>query len=172
MLVKDVPQLYVRRVRDQILENMMLSERECRESARDETEVDLETRGRLRRIRKVTEVVGILSQAPLDTEPAENAPQEPGGAPLAAPSPDLAAPPRHAEEEETDENGEYEEGREPSVMQNRQNEPLPLPDHLTYSPFLDRKGSALALRVASAAPGSGTLAPGDRLLIPRGAFTP
>ncbi len=49
MVVKDVPQLYVRRVRDQVLENMMLPERECRESARDETEVDLETRGRLRR---------------------------------------------------------------------------------------------------------------------------
>ena len=52
----------------------MLSERECRESARDETEVDLETRGRLRRIRKATEAaVSSLSHAPLDTAPAADA---------------------------------------------------------------------------------------------------
>ena len=47
MLNKDVPQLYARRIRDQVLEEAMLSERECRESARDGSEVDLETRGRL-----------------------------------------------------------------------------------------------------------------------------
>ncbi len=72
MLGKDVPQLYARRVRDEVMLDMMLSERECRESARNETEVDLETRGGLRRIRKATEaVVGVLSQAPLDTEPLD-----------------------------------------------------------------------------------------------------
>jgi len=71
MLNKDVPQLYARRVRDQVLEESQLSERECRDSARDETEVDLETRGRLRRIRKSTaQAVNALSRAPLDTEPS------------------------------------------------------------------------------------------------------
>ena len=88
MLNKDAPQLYARRVRDQVLEEAMLSERECRESARDESEVDLETRGRLRRIRQETDAaIGILSQAPLDTEPV--------GAPLAAPS-STAAPSSYA----------------------------------------------------------------------------
>jgi len=72
MLGKDVPQLYTRRVRDGVMLDLMVSERECRESAREETEVDLETRGRLRRIRKATEAaVGVLSQAPLDTEPLD-----------------------------------------------------------------------------------------------------
>ena len=67
MLNKDVPQLYAHRVTDQVLEEAQLSERECQDSARDETEVDLETRGRLRRIRKASaEAVSSLAQAPLD----------------------------------------------------------------------------------------------------------
>ena len=85
MLNKDVPQLYARRVRDQVLLDQMLSERECRESVRDDVEVELETRGRLRRIQKATEAaMQTLSQAPLDTnrdtEPsnaAENCQNEP-----------------------------------------------------------------------------------------------
>jgi len=140
MLNKDVPQLYARRVRDQVLLDMMLSERECRESARDETEVDLETRGRLHRIRKATEgAVGALSHAPLDTqeaaEGAGNCQNEPVGAPLAAPShapaPSPLAPPpstvvgaggppsSDTDEEETDEEWEAANG------QKRQNEPGP-----------------------------------------------
>ena len=146
MLNKDVPQLYARRVRDQVLLDMMLSERECRESARDETEVDLETRGRLHRIRKATEgAVGALSHAPLDTqeaaEGAGNCQNEPVGAPLAAPSSmpapshapapfPLAPPPStvvgaggppssDTDEEETDEEWEAANG------QKRQNEPGP-----------------------------------------------
>jgi len=68
MLNKDVPQLYKSRVRDQVMEEAQLSERECRDNARDETEVDLETRGRLRRIRNATiQAVDILTIAPLDT---------------------------------------------------------------------------------------------------------
>ena len=69
MLAKDVPQLYARRVRDRVLEETQISERECREDVGDERSVDLETRGRLWRIRQTTEAtVEALSQAPLDTE--------------------------------------------------------------------------------------------------------
>ncbi len=68
MLGRDAPALYARRVRDEVLEEAMTSERECRDSAREETDIDLETRGRLRRIRKATEaVVAALADAPLDT---------------------------------------------------------------------------------------------------------
>ena len=68
MLGKDAPALYARRVRDEVLEEAQTSERECRDSAREETDIDLETRGRLRRIRKATEAaVAALADAPLDT---------------------------------------------------------------------------------------------------------
>ncbi len=112
MLNKDVPQLYARRVRDGVMLDMMTSERECRDNARDSWEVEMETRGRLRRIQKETEAaVGALSQAPLDTgldtEPSADA-------------------------------------------QNCQNEPP-----ACGSPFPNREGSVVALRVASAAPGVG-----------------
>ncbi len=77
MLNKDVPQLYKSRTRDQVLEETQLSERECRESVRDESEVDLETRGRLRRIRKATEqALSDLSDAALDTTEPENCENE------------------------------------------------------------------------------------------------
>ncbi len=152
MLNKDVPQLYARRVRDQVLLDMMLSERECRESSRDETEVDLETRGRLRRIHKATEAaMWTLSGAPLDTEPSHDAGNcqnelpEPVVAPLAAPSLSSPFPPgegsalapgvgsttpsSHTDEDEAVE-GEWEEGRweeeeTEEVGQNCQNEPGP-----------------------------------------------
>ena len=71
MLGKDAPALYARRVRDEVLEEAQTSERECRDSAREETDIDLETRGRLRRIRKATEAaVAALADAPLDTQAA------------------------------------------------------------------------------------------------------
>ena len=112
MLNKDVPQLYTRRVRDQVLLDMMLSERECRESARDETEVDLETRGRLRRIRKATEAaVGTLSHAPLDTAPAADCPENCQN----EPPPEAAAP--------TDDEDLHERYREPRDARNCRNEP-------------------------------------------------
>ncbi len=88
MLNKDVPQLYARRVRDQVLLDQRVSERECRESVRDDVDVELETRGRLRRIQKATEAaLSTLSQAPLDTD-TQNCQNEPVpvGALLAAPS--------------------------------------------------------------------------------------
>ena len=85
MLNKDVPQLYARRVRDQVLLDQMVSERECRDSARDDVEVELETRGRLRRIQKATEAaLSTLSQAPLDTDTGncQNEPLPTSPAPL------------------------------------------------------------------------------------------
>ena len=125
MLNKDAPALYARRVRDEVLEEVMLSERECRESVRDETEVDLETRGRLRRIRKATEAAAAaLSQAPLDAEPldtcrasqsAENCQNEPTALPMARAE--------GADEKEEEEAGESGWGR--TTTQNRRNEPCP-----------------------------------------------
>jgi len=126
MLGKDVPQLYARRVRDGVMLDLLTSERECRDNARDDWEVEMETRGRLRRIQKETEAaVGVLSQAALDTEPAsvlsENCQNEP-------------APPLAAEEtEEADQCAEGEDaggeeregGWEARDMQKRQNEPGP-----------------------------------------------
>ena len=149
MLVKDVPQLYARRVRDGVMLDLLVSERECRESAREETEVDLETRGRLRRIRKATEAaLGVLSQAPLDTEPvgdAENCQNEP-----AIPT-DAAAERTHeadeAEYEEADEEADEEETDagvwKPSLVENSQNEPRAWTngDRLTPpNPFLPGEG--------------------------------
>ena len=82
MLNRDVPQLYAGRTRDQVMEEAQVSDREYRDSARDATEVDLETRGRLRRIRKATEQASdALAQAPLDTKNGtadENCENEPG----------------------------------------------------------------------------------------------
>ena len=86
MLAKDVPQLYARRMREQVLEEACLSERECRENSEDETGVDLETRGRLRRLRKATmQAANELSVAPLDAvlgvEDSENCRNEPATTP-------------------------------------------------------------------------------------------
>ena len=86
MLAKDVPQLYARRMREQVLEEACLSERECRENSEDETSVDLETRGRLRRLRRATnQAANELSVAPLDAaadiEHDENCQNEPVAAP-------------------------------------------------------------------------------------------
>ena len=76
MLGRDAPALYARRIRDEVLEEAMISERECRDSAREDTDIDLETRGRLRRIRKATEaVVTALADAPLDTRAAAPPPE-------------------------------------------------------------------------------------------------
>ena len=70
MLAKDAPQLFARRVRDQVLEDTQMSERECREDIRDEMAVDMATRNHLYQIRKATErSLETLSQAPLDAAP-------------------------------------------------------------------------------------------------------
>ena len=77
MLAKDVPQLYARRVRARVLEDAMLSERECLECPEDDAAIDMEVRNRLGRIRKATDLaLPRLVAAPLDTIPQDNAPAE------------------------------------------------------------------------------------------------
>ena len=72
MLNKDAPQLFAQRVRDQVLEDTQVSERDCREDADDDRAVAMETRNRLYQIRKATiQAVNELSVAPLDTCPKE-----------------------------------------------------------------------------------------------------
>ena len=146
MLNKDVPQLYARRVRDGVMLDMLTSERECRDNPRDDWEVEMETRGRLRRIQKETEAaVGALSQAPLDTEPAmnatENCQNEPASSPEAA-AEETGEADGYAEDEEAGEE-EMEEGCWEAAGRNRQNEPAPwaADNHPTpLNPFPPREG--------------------------------
>ena len=81
LLAKDVPQFYARRVRARVLEDAMLSERECLECPEDDAAIAMEVRNRLGRIRKATDMaLPRLVAAPLDTLPrdeAENCQNEP-----------------------------------------------------------------------------------------------
>ena len=90
MLAKDVPQLYARRIRARVLEDAMLSERECLECPEDDAAISMEVRNRLGRIRKATDMaLPRLVSAPLDTVPrneAEICQNEPTSAPASAPS--------------------------------------------------------------------------------------
>jgi len=74
MLAKDVPNLYARRAREQALDSLQLSERECLADGELDMGVSMETRNRLYQLRKSTnQAVNELSVAPLDTpndEPA------------------------------------------------------------------------------------------------------
>jgi hypothetical protein len=75
MLHKDAPQLYTRRLRDQVLEDMHICERECRDEPETDTMISLETSNRLYQLRKAnTQATNELSEAPLDTAVPE-APQ-------------------------------------------------------------------------------------------------
>ncbi len=75
MLAKDVPQLYARRLREQALEDLQLSERECLADGELDMGVSMETRNRLYQLRKSTnQAVNELSVAPLDTPDAEPQP--------------------------------------------------------------------------------------------------
>ena len=74
LLAKDVPQLYARRVRARVLEDAMLSERECLECPEDDAAIAMEVRNRLGRIRKATDMaLPRLVAAPLDTLPRDEA---------------------------------------------------------------------------------------------------
>jgi hypothetical protein len=67
LLARDVPQLYARRLRDQVLEDLHVTERECRDEPETDLGVTLETSNRLYRLRKATtQAVNELSVAPLD----------------------------------------------------------------------------------------------------------
>ena len=72
LLAKDVPQLYTRRLRDQVLEDLHVTERECRDEAETDLSVTLETSNRLYQLRKATtQAANELSEAPLDTAHTE-----------------------------------------------------------------------------------------------------
>ena len=67
LLAKDVPQLYARRLRDQVLEDLHVTERECRDEPETDLGVTLETGNRLYQLRKATtQAANELSEAPLD----------------------------------------------------------------------------------------------------------
>ena len=67
MLARDVPQLYSRRLRDQVLEDLHVTERECRDEPETDLSVSLETNNRLYQLKKATtQAAHELSEAPLD----------------------------------------------------------------------------------------------------------
>ena len=67
MLAKDVPSLYARRIREQVLEDTQISERECRDDPEDDRSVAMEIRNRQYQLRKATnQAANELSVAPLD----------------------------------------------------------------------------------------------------------
>ena len=71
MLGRDVRELYQRRLRDQVLEDLHVTERECRDEPETDLSVSLETSNRLYRLRKSTALAASeLSTAPLDTTDA------------------------------------------------------------------------------------------------------
>ncbi len=81
MLAKDVPSLYARRIREQVLEETQISERECRTDPDDDKCVSMETSNRLYQLRKATlQAANELSVAPLDavdTQICQNEPDAP-----------------------------------------------------------------------------------------------
>ena len=77
MLAKDVPYLYARRIREQVLEDTMLSERECLGDSEMDMGVAMEVRNRQYRLRKATaQAVNELSVAPLDAAAADAGAEE------------------------------------------------------------------------------------------------
>ena len=90
MLHKDAPQLYQRRVRDQVLEDLHICERECRDEPETDTIISLETSNRLYQLRKATtQAANELTEAPIDTAAsvsAENCENEPDLLQTPAPS--------------------------------------------------------------------------------------
>ncbi len=72
LLHKDVPQLYAHRLRDGVLEDLHVTESECRDEPDTDLIVSLETSNRLYQLRKATtQAANELSEAPLDTEHTE-----------------------------------------------------------------------------------------------------
>ena len=78
MLSRDVPQLYARRLREEVLGETRVSERECQDDAEDARCVELEIQNRLYRLRKATaQAAETLSAAPLDTDAPQAEPVAP-----------------------------------------------------------------------------------------------
>ena len=68
MLHKDAPQLYTRRLRDMVLEDLHISDRECRDEPETDALVELQMFDRLHKLRQETaQAADVLTQAPLDT---------------------------------------------------------------------------------------------------------
>lgn len=69
MLAKDAPQLYRQRLREQVQEDLRISERECRDDLETDTLVELKVFDLLWDLRKTTaQAAEALTDAPLDTE--------------------------------------------------------------------------------------------------------
>ncbi len=82
MLAKDVPQLYAQRAREQALDSLQLSERECQADGELDMGVAMETRNRLYQLRKSTQqAVNELSVAPPSTRPPMCLPWKPSSRP-------------------------------------------------------------------------------------------
>ena len=121
LLAKDVPQLYARRVRARVLEDAMLSERECAECQEDDAAISMEVRNRLGRIRKATDLaLPRLVAAPLDTAPTENCDNEPAPADAPCYSGSFSFPKERA-------GGEVPGAEVLSNTKNCDNEPTPAP---------------------------------------------
>jgi len=132
MLAKDAPQLFARRVREQVLEDTQISERECREDAEDDRIVALETRSRLYQIGKATrQAVTDLSVDSLDTGIEEICQNE-------LPPTEANAP---AQEERADENQAGNNGDTLEYQNEKcQNEPAPFHwDPRRVTEYLDPK---------------------------------
>ena len=72
MLHKDAPHLYRQRLREQVQEDLHISERECKDDIETDTLVELKIFDRLWNLRKETaQAASELSQAPLDTATPE-----------------------------------------------------------------------------------------------------
>ena len=72
MLHKDAPQLYRQRLREQVQEDLLISERECRDEPETDALVEQKIFDRLIGLRQETsQAVGTLADAPLDAETRE-----------------------------------------------------------------------------------------------------
>ena len=119
LLAKDVPQLYARRLRDQVLEDLHVTERECQDEPETDLSVSLETGNRLYQLRKATtQAAHELSEAPLDAVHAEICQNE-------------LPPVRDAEEPE-------EAGWKIADGEKCENEPVPLAFHPGLAPVFSK----------------------------------
>jgi len=142
LLAKDVPQLYARRIRARVLEDAMLSERECADCLEDDAAISMEVRNRLGRIRKATDcALPRLAAAPLDTLPSDNTHEkcqnELDDEPAPTPTAPTLCPPLTGEGARNEREGS---GSEICQNEPRSDEPAPVieVDPRTHPAFLGR----------------------------------
>ena len=132
MLAKDVPSLYARRIREQVLEDTQISERECRDDPEDDRSVAMEIRNRQYQLRKATnQAANELSVAPLDAADAQICQNEPLPGTRSSPA-SLPFPNRGGSEEQIRSNAEGIAG---GVLEICQNE-LPAVPKRTYRTYV------------------------------------